>query len=66
MRRNAGESLGENHLQQINDAVTNLITLKTAQDDYNALLDGIQTLTVLKQAYLDVLVDSPADTGDEG
>ena len=61
-----GGNLSENHRQQIDDAVANLTILKTAQDDYNGLLNGIQTLTVLKQAYLDVYDQSGEDPSGEG
>ena len=60
------ESLDENHLQQINSAMNDLTALKTAQNDYNELIQAIQTLNVLKQAYLDVLADSGSSEPDEG
>ncbi len=54
-------NLTEDQLAQLNDSIASLTAEKNAMDDYTAILDGIQSLTVLKQAYLDVYV-----TPDEG
>lgn len=63
-----GTNLDENHLLQINEAVAELTLQKDAQDDYNAFIGSIQTLTALKQAYLDVYLDDTTapDDPDDG
>ena len=51
-----GGNLEQNHMEQISEAITNLNLLKTAQNDYSALVNATQTLRVLKEAYLDIYI----------
>ncbi|MEX1377588.1 MAG: PBP1A family penicillin-binding protein [Eubacteriales bacterium] len=51
-----GDNLDENHMNQINEAINNLNLLKTAQDDYAALVNATQSLRTLKEAYLDIYI----------
>ncbi len=57
-----GTNLTEGQLTQIDEAIAELTVAKNAQSDYNAILNGIQSLTVLKQAYLDVYANPPETT----
>ncbi len=69
------DQLDENHATQIDTAYTQLKQLKNARDNYDAIIDAITDLNVLKQVYLDPLDvepeepvngDNSGDTGDTG
>lgn len=60
------QNLDENHLLQINEAITQLTTQKDTPTDYNTLVDATQTLFVLKQAYLDIYVETDPPAEGEG
>jgi len=45
--------------------VADLIVVKTSQTSYNDILGAIETLDILKQAYLDIYIPEEP-TPDEG
>ena len=54
----------DNHLEQINAAVADLIVVKTSQTSYNDIINAIETLNILKQAYLDIYIPENPGAGE--